>query len=126
MNTLFSVSEHTLSLVALARRSTLTATMMLVSACIPEVDPDIFDDVEPALDQLEALQPRQASSPGIAAMGLGDGTSCAVTTTGNVKCWGRNEYGQLGLADTTSIGDNEKLETTSYIDVGPTGPGNLH
>ena len=33
---------------------------------------------------------------GVAALALGDGHSCALTTAGAVKCWGRNTDGQLG------------------------------
>ena len=33
---------------------------------------------------------------GIAKIATGNGHTCAVTTSGNVKCWGLNFYGQLG------------------------------
>ncbi|KAG2489240.1 hypothetical protein HYH03_012261 [Edaphochlamys debaryana] len=37
------------------------------------------------------------------ALGLGDGFSCAILAAG-VKCWGRNDYGQLGTGDRVTRG----------------------
>lgn len=33
---------------------------------------------------------------GVESAGAGDGHTCAVTTGGGLKCWGRGDYGQLG------------------------------
>ena len=35
---------------------------------------------------------------------MGENSSCVVLTDGKIKCWGQNDYGQLGQGDTTSIG----------------------
>lgn len=41
--------------------------------------------------------------------------TCAITSTYRAKCWGRNNYGQLGLGDTTDRGDTAD-EMGDYLD----------
>ncbi len=48
------------------------------------------------------------------ALALGKHHTCALLDGGEVKCWGRNLYGQLGRGDIAHIGDDEHP-----ADVGP-------
>lgn len=47
--------------------------------------------------------------PGVAALSVHMDHACLVTTTGGVKCWGRNDYGQLG--------DNSTINRGKPVDV---------
>jgi len=39
------------------------------------------------------------------AISAGDSHTCAVLDNTSVKCWGKNESGQLGLGDDSTRGD---------------------
>lgn len=41
----------------------------------------------------------------------GQGHTCALLTTGAVRCWGRSDVGQLGQVSTATIGDDETPAT---------------
>ncbi|UXR63830.1 RTX toxin [Bdellovibrio bacteriovorus] len=51
----------------------------------------------------------------------GDLHTCALTTDNKIKCWGRNDYGQLGLGDTTertSPTDTDNASSYKYLTAG--------
>ncbi len=45
--------------------------------------------------------PPGASALDVTSLALGQGQTCARTATGGVKCWGRNNFGELGDGTTT-------------------------
>lgn len=47
----------------------------------------------------------------------GDHT-CAILQSGAVRCWGRNDFGQLGRGNTNNIGDNETVYSAGDLDLG--------
>ncbi len=119
-----------------ARRVCLPASLLLSIACTP-VEELEFEDVQlrsgPVcgdaivegaelcddgnLDDDDGCDATCLPS-GIDHVSMGDATTCALTFAGNVKCWGRNEWGQLGRGDTSIIGDGEALDTVAFVDLG--------
>jgi cysteine-rich repeat protein len=52
------------------------------------------------------------------ALALGKHHTCALLDDGDLKCWGRNLYGQLGRGDIAHIGDDEVPADVPPIDLG--------
>jgi alpha-tubulin suppressor-like RCC1 family protein len=57
----------------------------------------------------------------VQALGVGYYHTCVLLTNGQVKCWGRNDDGQLGLGDTIDRGDGpgEMGANLPFVDLGP-------
>lgn len=51
-------------------------------------------------------------------IGAGNLHTCALLTTGSVRCWGWNRVGQLGYGNTEDIGDNEDPAVAGDVPVG--------
>ena len=49
---------------------------------------------------------------------VGNGNTCASLDDGTLRCWGANEWGQLGYANTVRIGDDETPGSQPPVDVG--------
>lgn len=56
---------------------------------------------------LESIPPRIEVGGAVLDLALGYATTCALLVGGQVRCWGRNSEGQLGLNNTDWIGDEE-------------------
>ena len=59
---------------------------------------------------------------GVVAVGAGGWHSCALLNNGTVACWGDNTYGQLGMANTTTLSSTPvvvpNISTATQIAVG--------
>jgi hypothetical protein len=73
--------------------------------------------------EMGATLPAADVGPGRTALQLAAGVNhtCARLDDGSVKCWGMNNFGQLGLGDTQNRGDGpgEMGATLPAVDLGP-------
>lgn len=54
----------------------------------------------------------------VVQLAAGDYHTCALLSTGAVRCWGRGDDGQLGHSNTDAIGDDEHPHAAAYVDLG--------
>jgi alpha-tubulin suppressor-like RCC1 family protein len=106
---------------ALFRRLLAVSVVLLVLCTLPMV--------QQRGTQAVAAQSRLSPSSMIAAS---VNYTCAVLLNGSLKCWGDNGAGNLGLGNTTTIGDNSSEvgtgilatdigQTVKYVAAGPQG-----
>jgi alpha-tubulin suppressor-like RCC1 family protein len=51
-------------------------------------------------------------------LAVGGHHTCALLEGGAVRCWGRNDAGQLGYGHTRSLGDDEAISSSGYVPFG--------
>ena len=61
---------------------------------------------------------------GVKALTAGVNHTCALMTTGSVKCWGQNQYGRLG--DGTNISRNSPVDVSGLNTAAALSAGNAH
>ncbi|MBI3071931.1 MAG: hypothetical protein HYY84_07380 [Deltaproteobacteria bacterium] len=73
----------------------------------------------------DLVVPASAGDVGVGGLvvqvAAGANHTCALTATGNVRCWGSAAYGQLGYGNTIAIGDTETPSTAGDVSVFPDG-----
>ena len=76
--------------------------------------------------EMGARLPLVNVAPGHAVKSLAAGGehSCALLDDGNIKCWGNNDAGQLGLGDQLTRGDSI-LEMGNFLPAVDLGPGEI-
>jgi len=74
---------------------------------------NIGDDELPS-----SLAEINVGAPTVVQLAAGDSHTCALLSTGNVKCWGLGSSGQLGYGSSATIGDNEAISTGAFANVG--------
>ncbi len=69
--------------------------------------------------QTPAAVPSVNLGRGARAISAGRQHTCALLDDGSLRCWGRNQFGQLGYGRTDSIGDDEPPASAGAVDLGP-------
>jgi alpha-tubulin suppressor-like RCC1 family protein len=73
----------------------------------------IGDDETPAAAGTVDLAGHQAT-----AIAAGGRHTCVIQDDGNLRCWGLNDFGQLGYNNTTTIGDSETPGSVGPVNLG--------
>ena len=69
-------------------------------------------------DEAASVGPLIALGAPAVAVAVGGAHSCALSASGEVRCWGRNAHGQLGYGHTLAIGDDETPAALGPVQLG--------
>lgn len=69
-------------------------------------------------DETPALEGDVNVGGDVVEIAAGGSHTCALLTTGDVRCWGAGDRGQLGYANTENIGDTEAPASAGNVNVG--------
>lgn len=110
---------------------------LLFSACVPEsprdaqldadrsaggndASSDAFEDDSAALgsDASDALAGTPSLGDRVKQISAGGAHSCALFTSGKVRCWGNGAFGRLGYRSVNNVGDNELPSKVGDVNLG--------
>ncbi|MEM9452799.1 MAG: hypothetical protein AAGF11_01385 [Myxococcota bacterium] len=95
----------------LCRVHAVAVAVLVAPAC--DLESSLGDDLE-----LRAGLQLAPNPSAVVSVGMGASTTCVVTLFGEVKCWGRNDYGQLGRGDLVDVGDDETPAEVAFVSLG--------
>jgi alpha-tubulin suppressor-like RCC1 family protein len=75
-----------------------------------------------AANSMENLQPvNVGTGRTVKSVAIASGSMCAILDDDTLKCWGRNDFGQLGIGNTSTIGDvaSEMGDALAVTNLGP-------
>lgn len=77
------------------------------------------DEVQQGDDEVVDQLPLIAlgAVPPASHIAAGDNHTCALFENGDIKCWGRNSFGQLGIGSFEHVGDDELPAASDIVDL---------
>lgn len=74
-------------------------------------------------DELPSSQAYVDIDPTVSRVAVGSTHVCAIVGAGAVRCWGANQFGQLGMGNTATVPLLNSAALAGNVDLGPSGAG---